>query len=113
MTTIIQHQNNFLRSTKQCIVQNMNDIDCLIDIATGSANDIDAATITLREIFYQYKDTMEVNCLMLSRKQTQVGHAGFSSMSAMRRQLTTCSVIWMQHWTPLEHGMIVMSTLYT
>jgi hypothetical protein len=40
MTTIIQQQRNFLRSTKQLIVQNLNDIDCLIDIAKGSAEDI-------------------------------------------------------------------------
>jgi hypothetical protein len=56
MTTIIQQQNNFLRSTKQSIVQNLNDTDCLIDIATGSAEDMDAATVTVRDIFYQYKD---------------------------------------------------------
>jgi hypothetical protein len=36
MTNIIQQQNNFLRSTKQCIVQNLNDIDCPIDIISGS-----------------------------------------------------------------------------
>jgi hypothetical protein len=56
MKRIIQQQNNFLRSTKPHIVQNLNDIDCLIDIATCSAEDMDAATITLRDIFYQYKD---------------------------------------------------------
>jgi hypothetical protein len=59
MTNIIQQQNNFLRSTKQCIVQNLNDIDCPIDIITGSAEDMDAATVTLRDIFYQYKDDEE------------------------------------------------------
>jgi hypothetical protein len=36
MTNIIQQQNNFLRSTKQRIVQNLNDIDCPIDIVSGS-----------------------------------------------------------------------------
>jgi hypothetical protein len=59
MTTIFQQQNNFLRSTKQCVVQNLNDIDCLIYIATCSVEDMDvqdAATITLHDIFYQYKD---------------------------------------------------------
>jgi hypothetical protein len=45
-----------LHSTKQCIVQNLNDIACPIDIVTGSAEDMDAATVTLRDIFYQYKD---------------------------------------------------------
>jgi hypothetical protein len=30
VTNIIQKQNNFLRSTKQLIVQNLNDIDCPI-----------------------------------------------------------------------------------
>jgi hypothetical protein len=56
ITTIIQQQNNFLRSNKKCIVQNKNDIDYLIETATGSAEDMDTTTITLREIFYQYKD---------------------------------------------------------
>jgi hypothetical protein len=37
MTNIIQQPKNFLRSTKQYIVQNLNDIDCPIDIVTGSA----------------------------------------------------------------------------
>jgi hypothetical protein len=57
MTTIIQQQNNFLRSTKQHIVQNLNDIDCPIDIISGSGEEIDAATISLRDVFYQYKDS--------------------------------------------------------
>jgi hypothetical protein len=56
MTKSIQQQNNFLRSTKQCIVQNLNECYCPVDIATGSAEDMDAATVTLRDIFYQYKD---------------------------------------------------------
>jgi hypothetical protein len=56
MTNIIQQQNNFLRSTKQCIVQNLNYIDCPIDIVTNRAEDMDAATVTLWDIFYQYKD---------------------------------------------------------
>jgi hypothetical protein len=56
MTNIIQQQNNLLRSTKQHIVKNLNDIDCTIDIVTGSAEDTDAATFILRHIFYQYKD---------------------------------------------------------
>jgi hypothetical protein len=56
MTNIIQQQNNFLRSTKQRIVQNLNDIDCPIDIVTGSTEDMAAATVTLRDILYQYKD---------------------------------------------------------
>jgi hypothetical protein len=50
MTNIIQQQNNFLRSTKQRIVQNLNTIDCPIDIITGSAEDMDAATVTLWDI---------------------------------------------------------------
>jgi hypothetical protein len=41
MTNIIQQQNNFLRSTNQRIVQNLNYIDCPIDIVN---------------IYYQYKD---------------------------------------------------------
>jgi hypothetical protein len=57
MTNIIQQQNNFLRSTKQRIVQNLNDIDCPIDIISDSGEEIDAATITLRDVFYQYKDS--------------------------------------------------------
>jgi hypothetical protein len=56
MTNTIQQQNNLLRSTKQHIEQNLNDIDCPIDIVMGSAEDMDAATVTLRDIFYQYKD---------------------------------------------------------
>jgi hypothetical protein len=57
MTNIIQQQNNFLRLTKQRIVQNLNDIDCPIDIISGSGEEIDAATISLRDVCYQYKDT--------------------------------------------------------
>jgi hypothetical protein len=57
MTNIIQQQNNFLRSTKQRIVQNLNDIDCPIAIIYGSGEEIDAATIALRDVFYQYKDS--------------------------------------------------------
>jgi hypothetical protein len=45
MTNIIQQQNNFLRSTKQRIVQNLNDIDCTINIISGSGEEIDATTI--------------------------------------------------------------------
>jgi hypothetical protein len=45
-----------LRSTKQCIVQNLNDTDFPSDIVTGSAEDMDTATVTIRDIFYQYKD---------------------------------------------------------
>jgi hypothetical protein len=56
MTTLIQQQNTFLWSTKQHIVQNLNDIDCLIYIATCSAEDTYAETVTLRDTFYQYKD---------------------------------------------------------
>jgi hypothetical protein len=56
MTTIIQQQNHFIRSTKQRFVQNLNNIDCHMDIVTGSAEYMDAATIILREIFYRYKD---------------------------------------------------------
>jgi hypothetical protein len=56
MINTIQQQNNFLRSTKQHVVQNLNDIDCPIDIVMGSAEYMDAATVTLRDIFYQYKD---------------------------------------------------------
>jgi hypothetical protein len=41
MMNIIQQHNIFLRSTKQCTVQNLNDIDCPIDIVTGSAEDMD------------------------------------------------------------------------
>jgi hypothetical protein len=57
MTNIIQQQNNFLRSTKQRIVQNLNDIDCPIDIISGSGEEIDAAAILLHDVFYQYKDS--------------------------------------------------------
>jgi hypothetical protein len=57
MITSIQKQNNFLRSTKQrTFVQNLNGIDCIIYIATYSAEDMDAATIILCKIFYKYKD---------------------------------------------------------
>jgi hypothetical protein len=56
MKILIQQHNTFLRSTKQRIVQKLNVIDCPIDIATGTAYDMDAETATLREIFYQYKN---------------------------------------------------------
>jgi hypothetical protein len=55
MTNIIQQQNNFLCSTKQRIVQNLNDIDCPIDSIYGSGEELDTATISLRDVFYQYK----------------------------------------------------------
>jgi hypothetical protein len=57
MTNIIQQQNNFLRSTKQRIVQNLNDIDFPIDITYGSGEEIDAAIKSLCDVFYQYKDS--------------------------------------------------------
>jgi hypothetical protein len=56
MTNIIQQQNNFLRSTKQRIVQNLNDMYCPINIVSGSVEELDAAIISLRDAFYQYKD---------------------------------------------------------
>jgi hypothetical protein len=56
MTNIMQQIFLLLRSTKQCIVQKLNDIDCPIDIVTGSAEDMYAATVPLQDIFYQYKD---------------------------------------------------------
>jgi hypothetical protein len=56
MTIIIQQQNNFLLSTKLLIVQNLNNIDCPIDIITGSTEDMDVATVTLWDVLYQYKD---------------------------------------------------------
>jgi hypothetical protein len=57
MTNIIHQQNNFLRSTKQYIVQNLNDTDSPIEIISGSGEEIVAATISLRDVFYQYKDS--------------------------------------------------------
>jgi hypothetical protein len=57
MTNIIQQQNNFLRSTKQRIVQNLNDIDCPIDIISGGGEEIDASTISLRDLLYQYNES--------------------------------------------------------
>jgi hypothetical protein len=57
MTHITHQQNNLLRSTKQRIVQNLNYIDC--PIVTGSTEDMDAAIVTLRDIFYQYTDDEE------------------------------------------------------
>jgi hypothetical protein len=48
------HKNKW--GTKQRMLQNLNDIECPIDIVTGSAEDTDAATVTIRDIFYQYKD---------------------------------------------------------
>jgi hypothetical protein len=57
MTNIIQQQKKILRSTKQLIIQNLNDIDCPIDIISGSGEEIDAATISLLDVFYQFKDS--------------------------------------------------------
>jgi hypothetical protein len=88
MTTITQQQNHFLRSTKQCIVQNLNDIDYPIDIVTGSAEDMDADTGTLQDMSTSIKTKMEDNCSTLSKKQKQVGHTYSSFMSARRRLLT-------------------------
>jgi hypothetical protein len=72
MTNIIQQQNYFLRSTKQRIVQNLNDIDFPIDIISGSGEEIDAATISLRDMFYQYKDA-EGKQLIDSIEKTNTG----------------------------------------
>jgi hypothetical protein len=57
MTNIIQQQNYILRLTKQCIVQNLNDIDCPIHIISISGEEIDASTISLCDVFFQYKDS--------------------------------------------------------
>jgi hypothetical protein len=78
MTNIIQQQNNFLCSTKQRIVQNLNDIYCPIDIVTGSAEDMDAATVTLQDIFFNIKTMREVNCSTQLRKPTKVVHTDSS-----------------------------------
>jgi hypothetical protein len=34
----------------------LNDIHCPINIVSGSGEELDAATISLRDVFYQYKD---------------------------------------------------------
>jgi hypothetical protein len=50
MTTIIQQQNFCLCSTKQRIVPHLNDIECIIYIATGSAEDISGYTELGKEL---------------------------------------------------------------
>jgi hypothetical protein len=101
MTNIIQQQNNFLRSTKQGIVQNLNDIDCPIDIVMGSAEDMDTATVTLQDIFYQYfiniKMMREVNHLTQLRKQKKAVHTNSSFTRARYMLLTICLTTWTQH----------------
>jgi hypothetical protein len=72
MTNIIQQQNNFLRSTKQRIIKNLNDIDFPIDIISGSGEEIDAATISLRDVFYKYKDS-EGKQLIKAIEKTNTG----------------------------------------
>jgi hypothetical protein len=88
MINIIQQQKNFLRSTKQLIVQNINDIECPIDIVTGSAEDMDAVKVLIMR---------EVNCSMQLRKLTKVGHIYSSFMRSRYILLTICSTIWTQH----------------
>jgi hypothetical protein len=56
MTNIIQQENNFPRSTKKRIVQNLNDIDFPINIVSGSGEELDADDISLCDVLYQYKD---------------------------------------------------------
>jgi hypothetical protein len=72
MTNIIQQQNNFLRSTKQRIIQNLNDIDFPIDIISGSGEEIDASTISLCDVFFQYKDS-EGKQLIEATEKTNTG----------------------------------------
>jgi hypothetical protein len=91
MTNIIQQQNIFLRATKQCIVQNLNNIDCTIDIVMGSAEDMDAATVNLHHIFFQYKDN-EGGQLFNAIKKTKTGGTyRFPSTRVIWIFLTTCS----------------------
>jgi hypothetical protein len=73
MTNIIQQQPDFLRSTKQHIVQNLNDIDCPIDIISGSGEEIDASTISLRDVFYQYKDSEDKQLIEAIEKKNTGG----------------------------------------
>jgi hypothetical protein len=97
MTNIFQQKNNFLRSTKQRIVQNINNMQCPFDIVTGSAEDMDAETVTIRDIFINIKITREVNCSTQLRKLTKAGHIDSSFTRARYILLTTCSTIWTQH----------------
>jgi hypothetical protein len=70
---IIQKQKKFLHSTEQRIVQNLNEFDCPIDIVSGSGEELDAATISLRDVFYQYKDGEEKQLIDAIEKTNTVG----------------------------------------
>jgi hypothetical protein len=109
MTNIIQQQNNFLRSTKQRIVQNLNDIDCPIDIISWSGEEIDAATISLRDVLYQYKDGEGTQLIESIEKKTPEERTDFSSMRKILNRSTICLIISTQHWTRSARGENAMS----
>jgi hypothetical protein len=104
MTNIIQQQNNVLRLTKQRIVQSLNDIDCPIDIISGSGEEIDAATISLRDVLYQYKDSEGKQLIDAIEKQTLEERTYFSSMRKRLNRSTLCLIISTQHWTRSARG---------
>jgi uncharacterized protein YwqG len=56
-TKIIHHQNAMLKSTKQWVLTNLNDIDAIIEMETPeTATFGNNGSFTLREAFLSYKD---------------------------------------------------------
>jgi hypothetical protein len=104
MTNIIQQQNNFLRSTKQRMVQNLNDIDYPIDIISGSGEEIDAAIISLHDVFYQYKYSEGKTLIDAIEKKNTGGTYRFLFNEKILNHLTICLIISTQHWTRSARG---------
>jgi hypothetical protein len=69
MTHIIEQQNLYLKTTKQIIVRNLNDIDDEVNFETHNDVNIEGSGTTLREIFMNLLDN-KGNALFHSMEHT-------------------------------------------
>jgi hypothetical protein len=96
MTHIIEQQNLYLQTTKQRIVQNLNDIDGEINLDTNDDVDMEGSGNTIREFFFEathYSTAWNI--------QTPLMSTGSCLMKQTRSKLTHCSPLLMSnsmHW---------------
>jgi hypothetical protein len=69
MTHIIEQQNQYLQTTKQRIVRNLNDIDDEINFETNDDDNMEGSETTIREMFMKHIDN-KVNDLFHSMEHT-------------------------------------------
>jgi hypothetical protein len=89
-TQIIHRQNTMLKSTKQRVLTNLNDIDAVIEMDTpATANFGHNGIFTLREEFLSYKDDAGGQFAALLRLHRLVAHIVSSSTTTTMKPLTT------------------------